>query len=143
MPPKPKSSTNNGVATPALVKQLHGGALAVGNPGNKGGRGTLGAYRIWLKTLVDSPKHRAEFQRILEDGDHPQFIPATKHAAAYAVGLPTQKVEVADASAEPMNYERARALIMAAQGRLAGMDTAAAVLRGIEQAEIVSTDEDA
>ena len=80
----------------ALVKRNTAG-LRQGNPGNKGGPGTVPtAYKIWLGAMLDSEKHRKAFAKALEDEKSPQFIAATKHAAAYAHGMPTQAIEVKD-----------------------------------------------
>lgn len=58
-------------------------------------------YRIWLAALLKSPRHQMAFKRVLEDENHVGFIAATKHAAAYAHGLPIQSVEVKDTTPAP------------------------------------------
>lgn len=71
----------------------NGGRLRSGNPGNKGGGDKPKTYKMWLAHLLTSEKHRKEFTKVIEDGDHPAFKFATEHAAAYAEGKPTQKIE--------------------------------------------------
>lgn len=53
-------------------------------------------YRIWLAALLRSPRHQMAFKRVIENEEHPGFLTATKHAAAYAHGLPIASVEVKD-----------------------------------------------
>jgi hypothetical protein len=79
----------------ALVKQ-NTGNLRQGNPGNRGGGDKPKTYKLWLASLLDSEKHRKEFAATMEDRNTPAFIAATKHAAAYAHGMPTQAIEVKD-----------------------------------------------
>lgn len=67
--------------------------LKRGNKGNKGGRSYPKTYKEWLKTLLDSEKHRKEFMRQMEDGEAPNFKFATEHAAAHAYGKPKETVK--------------------------------------------------
>ena len=127
--------------------QRHGGALAVsGSNGNKGGTGAPPlAYRIWLRANLESARHRAEFQRVLEDGDHPAFMKATQHAAGYAEGLPTQKVEVSDGR-EPMTAEHAQRVIELASANLSALKAVGErlqAMRRIEDAELIQEPEGA
>lgn len=64
------------------------------NHGNKGGRSYPQTYKMWLKGLLDSEKHRKEFAAQMENGEAPNFKFATEHAAAHAYGKPTQTVEL-------------------------------------------------
>lgn len=81
----------------SVPKQQRG--LRRGNPGNKGGGDKPQTYKLWLKHLLSSEKHRKEFTAVIEDKDHPKFMIATEHAAAYAEGKPVQKLE-ADVQAQ-------------------------------------------
>ena len=47
-------------------------------------------YREWLRGLLHDPRHQRAFHTVLTNPKHPHFIAATKHAAAYAEGLPIQ-----------------------------------------------------
>lgn len=47
-------------------------------------------YRQWLSRLLSEKQHRSAFQRAVTKDKHPHFMTATKHAAAYAIGLPVQ-----------------------------------------------------
>ena len=78
---------------PDSVPPKHRG-LKRGNTGNKGGRSYPKTYKDWLKTLLDSEKHRKEFMRQMEDGEAPNFRFATEHAAAHAYGKPKDRVEL-------------------------------------------------
>ena len=78
------------------VPQPHGGKLQVGNPGNKGGGDKPSVYKAWLKSLLHSQKHREEYQRVMEDGDHRMFMAAAQHAAHYAEGKPVEHIQVED-----------------------------------------------
>ena len=51
-------------------------------------------YKLWLAHLLTSERHRKEFTATIQDASHPHFMAATKHAAAYAHGLPTQVIEL-------------------------------------------------
>ena len=99
-----------------LVTQHHGGALVSGgNPGNIGGPGGVPTgYRFYMRDIIDSKQHRDEFRRVMENADHPAFMAATKHAAAYAEGLPVQRVEVQDSPQEAESGETRFARLAAA-----------------------------
>lgn len=84
------------VDSPKLVPAQQRGLRRDGNPGNKGGGPTSQVYKTWLASLLHSPKHQKEFVAVIQNADHPAFIPATKHAAAYAHGMPVQSVQVQD-----------------------------------------------
>jgi hypothetical protein len=47
-------------------------------------------YRTWLSALLSQKQHQAAFRRAITKDRHPHFMMATKHAAAYAIGLPVQ-----------------------------------------------------
>ena len=47
-------------------------------------------YREWLGRLLREKRHKSAFTRAITKDRHPAFMPATKHAAAYAIGLPVQ-----------------------------------------------------
>lgn len=89
----PKTLT---LTAPNPVPSKQRGLKRGGNHGNKGGGPTSQVYKTWLASLLHSPKHQKEFVAVIENADHPAFIPATKHAAAYAHGLPIQAVQVQD-----------------------------------------------
>lgn len=82
--------------TPAPTNSESLKNLRRGNPGNKGGGNTSTAYKLWLTSLLQSPKHQKAFVSTIQDPAAPQFLAATKHAAAYAHGLPIQAVQVQD-----------------------------------------------
>lgn len=83
---------NNGTAvTP--ISRAHPGSQNL-KRGNSIGVGRKpDTYKLWLRSLLESPTHRAEFTRLLQDGDHKAFMQATQHAADHAMGKPVQKVE--------------------------------------------------
>lgn len=70
--------------------------LRSGNPGNQGGGDKPKTYKLWLKHLLDSQKHRDTFTAAMEDSTHPAFMAATKHASEFGYGKPAQRVEVED-----------------------------------------------
>ena len=81
----------------ALLPQAHGGALRPGGKkGNRGGGRHSSEYKLWLATLLRSQRHQREYIRIMEDGDHPAFMAATKHAADHGVGKPVEHIQVED-----------------------------------------------
>jgi hypothetical protein len=47
-------------------------------------------YKAWLSALLSHKNHQSAFKRALFRDTHPHFMTATKHAAAYAEGLPVQ-----------------------------------------------------
>jgi hypothetical protein len=47
-------------------------------------------YQVWLRALLQAKGHRSAFKTALTHDKHPHFAFATKHAAAYAIGLPVQ-----------------------------------------------------
>ena len=64
-------------------------------------------YKAWLGKLLDSPEHRAAFEREIQgQGTDKGFAFATKHAAAYAKGLPAQPITGPDG--EPLTIRLVR-----------------------------------
>lgn len=94
--PRNKALAKKDSATAGRVRKANG-QLVGGNPGNKGGKGAQPkSYRLWLKHLLDSQKHRDTFTAAMEDSTHPAFMAATKHASEFGYGKPAQRVEVED-----------------------------------------------
>lgn len=89
------ASTPEDAAPDSVPPQQKG--LKRGNKGNKGGRSYPKTYKVWLKHLLDSEKHREEFAKQIEDGESTNFKFATEHAAAHAYGKPKETVK-ADAT---------------------------------------------
>lgn len=120
--------------------------LRRGNPGNKGGvGGPSKPYRIFLADLLASEKHREAFKQTIEDKDSPAFMAATKHAAAYTEGLPTQAIEVKDTTPDKeMTGEDIMRRVLRSIPILLQSATPperALLLAGIQEAETVMEDE--
>lgn len=100
-------------------------------------------YKMWLAHLLTSEKHRQAFTATLEDASHPQFLAATKHAAAYAHGMPTQAIEVKDTTPDrEMTGEDVRQRLLGSipillQTLPGDAMERAKFLAGLKQAEIV------
>lgn len=75
--------------------------LRIGNPGNKGGGDKPKAYKLWLKSLLDSEQHRREFEASMHDRADPNFMAATKYAGELSYG----KQPDPPAPTEPMSHE--------------------------------------
>lgn len=117
--------------------------LKVGNPGNSGGGNKPQTYKMWLASLLTSEKHRKEFMAVIQDKSHPAFMAATVHAARYAVGLPTQAIELTTPDPESnLTGEERRMRLLGAipvliQTLPASMSERAKLLGAIQQVETV------
>lgn len=109
----------------------------------KGGGPKPQTYKLWLASLIESEKHRLEFTAVMENKDHPAFMAATKHAAAYAVGMPTQTIEVrpadpdADLTGEAVRSRLLTAIPILLQMLPGNALERATFLAGLKQAEVV------
>jgi len=75
-------------AAAAEVREVSAVEAHIGTPGRR-----TSAYRAWLSRLLSEKNHQSAFKRAITKDTHPHFINATKHAAAYAEGLPTQPIQ--------------------------------------------------
>jgi len=78
-------SAGNGSKGTSHAKEALAVVEIMGEPGR---RST--AYKAWLSRLLSEKTHQAAFRRAITKDKHPHFMAATKHAAAYAEGLPVQ-----------------------------------------------------
>lgn len=79
---KPKAKTSvesSGPTEVELVPQPHGGALQVGNPGNRGGGRPPDEWKALLAKLSSRAKTVGALGRILRDPDHQHFANAFKY----------------------------------------------------------------
>ncbi len=93
--PRRRKTPAKSPAQPDTVPQAHGGALRVGNPGNKGGTGR--PPDAW-KEACRNALSRADFltiaERVLKDPKHPAWLGAAKFLAEHGHGKPAQPVDV-------------------------------------------------
>ena len=84
--------------TPELVRQPHGGALQVGNPGNAGGGRPRNEFRRRLRELVSSEEAMAFLERCLKGEEGAQAaMQAHRYAAEGGYGKVPQQFEVSSA----------------------------------------------
>ena len=134
-------------STPPVEKrsQPHGGAIVTkGILGNRGRDGLGNEYRVWLASALKERRHQTAFLGVLRNPKHPQFIAATKHAAAYAHGLPLQSVVVADVTPPAPISEVLPRLVQALPALVAALQPAQAVraqlVAAIQAAELPDGD---
>lgn len=77
------------------VPQAHGGALQVGNPGNKGGTGRPPNWlKDWCDELLANDKAKKQVEEILQDKDHQAYHQMWKAVSDRAAGKPGLSLEV-------------------------------------------------
>lgn len=81
------------VQTPALVQQPHGGALRVGNPGNKGGGRTPQAFKDAVRQIREKPEVHDAIEQAASNPGSKGFGAALKVLTDYDDDKPGQKVE--------------------------------------------------
>lgn len=92
--------------------RLPDGRVAPGRGPKRGAKNAgrpKGTYLDWLGELLDSDDHRAEFEaQVKGRRSEKAFSFATKHAAAYKHGLPTQSVELTGKDGAPFTVRLVR-----------------------------------
>jgi hypothetical protein len=94
-----RSGAGNGktpAKTPALAPQPHGGALKLGNPGNRGGGRPPDEWRRSLKALTDRPAVLRFLRRCLNGKEGPQAaLKAYQYLTEqqYGKAMQTTKIE--------------------------------------------------
>jgi predicted N-acetyltransferase YhbS len=96
-----KTSANSPV--PAKRPQPHGGALNVGNPGNKGGTGRpRNEHRAFVRQLLADPKADKALRRVLTDDTHRHYAAVLKAVTEFAYKPPPATVRVAGHDGGPL-----------------------------------------
>ena len=74
----------------------NGGALRVGNPGNRGGRGVTKTFTLRCQHLAEEAAKTVEAAKIVKDPTHPLFMEAAKWCADRGFGKAAQPITGAD-----------------------------------------------
>lgn len=84
------------LAPKSLVRTTaKGGKLRSGNPGNVGGGRPSTAWKQRMAYLAEEGRKALETAKVLQNPEHPLFMPAFKFAAEQAHGQAAKRVEVA------------------------------------------------
>lgn len=90
------------VKSPVVVEQPHGGALRVGNPGNRGGGRKPDEFKKLCAALASGDATIAQVEAILQNSTHPAFVAALKWATEHGYGKAKETLEVSGADGAPL-----------------------------------------